>query len=83
VTLAIAIPTNMDAIVSFDPLIKKGRCVKLMCDNEVIWMRGEMNDELKLLKDVRGVSDLTENSSTNIMSIKVTSGTYTFLAYWQ
>jgi len=83
VTLSIAIPTNMDAIVSFDPLIKKGRCVKLMCDNEVIWMRGEMNEELKLLKDVRGVNDLTENSSTNIMSIKVTSGTYTFMAYWQ
>jgi hypothetical protein len=42
-----------------------------------------MNDELKLLKDVLGLSDLTENPSTGTMSIKLTSGTYTFMAYWQ
>jgi alpha-L-rhamnosidase len=82
-TLSIFIPTNMDAIVSFDRLIEKGRCVKLVCDDEAIWIRGNMNDELKFLKDVRGLSDLTENPSTGTMSIKVISGTYTFMAYWQ
>jgi alpha-L-rhamnosidase len=83
VTLSITIPTNMDAVVSFDPLIKKGQCMILICDDEVIWMREKMNNELKLLKDVRGLSDLTENSSTGTMSIKVTSGTYTFMTFWQ
>jgi hypothetical protein len=73
----------MDAIVSFDRLIEKGRCMKLMCDNEVIWMRGKMNDELKLLKDMGGVSDLSENELTGTMSIRVGSGEYTFAAYWE
>jgi hypothetical protein len=83
VTLSTSIPSNLDAIVSFDRLIEKGQCVKLMCDNEVIWMRGEMNDELKLLKDMRGVSDLSENELTGTMSIRVASGEYNFVAYWQ
>jgi hypothetical protein len=83
VTLSISIPNNMDAIVSFDRLIEKGQCVKLMCDNEVIWMRGEMNNEVKLLKDVHGVSDLSENEFTGIMSIRVGSGEYNFVAYWE
>jgi alpha-L-rhamnosidase len=83
VTLSTSIPTNLDAIVSFDRLIEKGQCLTLMCDNEVIWMRGEMNDELKLLKDVRGVSDLSENELTGTMSIRVASGEYNFVAYWE
>jgi alpha-L-rhamnosidase len=82
-TLSTSIPNNLDAIISFDRLIEKGQCVKLMCDNEVIWMRREMNDELKLLKDVRGVSDLSENEKTGTMSLRVKSGEYTFVAYWQ
>jgi alpha-L-rhamnosidase len=83
VTLSTSIPSNLDAIVSFDRLIEKGQCVKLMCDNEVIWMRGEMNDELKLLKDMRGVCDLSENELIGTMSIRVASGEYNFVAYWQ
>jgi hypothetical protein len=83
VTLSIAIPISTDAIVSFDRLIEKGRCMKLTCDDEVIWIRGVMNDQLKLSKDVHGVSDLTENTVTGTMSIRVTSGEYTFMAYWQ
>jgi alpha-L-rhamnosidase len=83
VTLSAAVPNNMDGIVSFDRLIEKGHCVKLMCDDEVIWMRGEMNDEIKLSKDVRGVSDLNENELTGTMSIRVRSGEYNFVAYWQ
>jgi hypothetical protein len=83
VTLSISIPSNMDAVISFDPLIKKGQCVKLMNDNEIIWMRGEMNDRLKLLTDVRGISDLSEDEFTGTMSIRVTSGEYAFVAYWQ
>ena len=83
VTLSVTIPSNTDAIVSFDSLIKNGQCTKLICDNEVIWMRKEMKDELKLLKDVNGLSDLNENELTNVMSIRATSGEYTFVAYWQ
>jgi alpha-L-rhamnosidase len=83
VTLSIAIPTSTDGIVSFDRLIEKGRCMKLTCDDDVIWIRGAMNDHLKLSKDVHGVSDLTENTATGTMSIRVTSGKYTFMAYWQ
>jgi hypothetical protein len=83
VTLSTLIPNNLDAIVSFDRLIEKGQCMKLMCDNEVIWMRGEMNDGVKLLKDVRGLSDLSENELTRTMSLRVGSGEYTFVAYWQ
>ena len=79
VTLSTSIPNNMDAIVTFDRLIENGRCMKLICDGEVIWMRGE----IIVLKDVRGVSDLSENSLTRAMSIRVASGDYTFTAYWQ
>ncbi|CAF2935239.1 unnamed protein product [Rotaria sp. Silwood2] len=83
VTLSIVIPTNIVAIVSFDPLIEQGRCVKLICDDEVIWVREEMNDRLTLLKDVCEMSDLRENELTGTMSIRVVSGEYTFVAYWQ
>jgi alpha-L-rhamnosidase len=83
VNLSITIPNNIDAIVSFDPLIEKGQCVKLMCDDEVIWMRGEMNDEWNLLRNVNGVSALSENELRGIMSMRVASGEYRFVAYWQ
>jgi hypothetical protein len=83
VTLSTSIPNNMDALVSFDRLIEKGQCVKLICDDEVIWMREEMKDKLRLLKDVPGVSDLNENEFTGTMSVRVGSGEYTFTAYWK
>jgi len=83
VTLSTSIPNNLDAIVTFDRLIEKGQCVKLMCDGEVIWMRGEMNDEMKLLRDVHGVSDLSENELTGAISIRIGSGDYVFAAYWK
>jgi alpha-L-rhamnosidase len=79
VALSTSIPNNLDAIVTFDRLMEKGQYVKLMCDNEVIWMRGEMI----LSRDVRGVSDLSENELTGAISIRVGSGDYTFAAYWQ
>jgi alpha-L-rhamnosidase len=82
-TLSTSIPNNLDAVVTFDRLIEKGDCVKLMCDDEVIWMREETSHELKLLKDVRGVSDLSENELTGAMSIRVASGEYTFTAFWE
>jgi alpha-L-rhamnosidase len=83
VTLSTSIPNNLDAVVTFDRLIEKGQCVQLICDDEVIWMRGEVNDEMKLLRDVYGVSDLSENELTGAISIRVGSGDYTFAAYWQ
>ncbi|CAF0797113.1 unnamed protein product [Adineta ricciae] len=82
VSLTVAIPTNIDAIVSFDALIKDGQCMKLLCDNEIIWMRGEKNDQLSFFKPVNGVSDLCESKRHNVMSVRVTSGEYTFIAYW-
>lgn len=48
-----------------------------MCDDEVFWMRGEMNDELQLLRD------LLKNELIGTMSIRVRSGEYTFAAYWR
>jgi alpha-L-rhamnosidase len=83
VVLSVTIPNNIDANVSFDALIKNGRCLKLMCDGELLWMRKGVNDDLKVGKNVYGVSDLTEDPSTGTMSIRVTSGTYKFTAYWQ
>ena len=82
-TLSTSIPNNLNALVTFDRLVQKGQCVKLMCDDEVIWMRGEMNDGVKLLKDVRGVSDLSENELTGALSIRVGSGEYIFTAFWE
>ncbi|CAF1169328.1 unnamed protein product [Didymodactylos carnosus] len=83
VSLSVTIPNNVDAIVSFDALIKNGRCMKLICDDEVFWMREVMDNELRMLKNVHGVSELTENQSTGTISIRVASGKYTFIAYWQ
>ncbi|CAF2831527.1 unnamed protein product [Rotaria sp. Silwood2] len=81
--LSVAIPNNMNANVLFDPLIKKGQCLKLMCDGEIFSMRQYQNDELRLITDVRGVSDLTENHITGTISVRVKSGEYMFTAYWQ
>jgi alpha-L-rhamnosidase len=83
VTLSVIVPTNMDALVSFDSLIEKGQCVKLMCDDQVLWKRDNLNDELKLSKNVCGVSDFSENLSTGVMSIRVASGEYRFVAFWE
>ena len=82
-TLSVAIPTGTDAIVSFDPLIRKGRCMKLTCDGEVIWLRENVNNELKLLTNMHEISDLSENPFTGTMSIRVVSGAYAFAAYWE
>ena len=75
VTVSIVIPNNLDANVSFDPLIKNGRCRKLTCDDKTIWGGADEN--------VYGVSDLTDNHITGTLSAKVVSGEYTFIAYWQ
>jgi len=82
-TLSISIPNNIDAIVTFDRLMKKGQYMKLLCDNETIWMRDEKNNQLQLLKNVHGLSDLNENELKGTMSIRVASGQYTFVGYWQ
>ena len=79
VTMSTSIPNNIDAVVTFDRLIENGQCMKLVCDGEVIWKRGEMH----ALRDVRGVSDLSEDPLTGAMSIRVASGDYIFAAYWQ
>jgi alpha-L-rhamnosidase len=83
VALSVAIPNNMDANVFFDPLIKKGQCVKLMCDDEIVWMRKDQNNEPRMITNVLGISDLNENLTTGVLSLRVTSGEYTFVAYWQ
>ena len=80
-SLSISIPNNMDALVTFDRLMKKRQYMKLLCDNEIIWIRDEMNDQLYLLNKVRGLNDLNENILTNTISIRVSSGQYTFVAY--
>ena len=82
-TLSTSIPNNLDAIVTFDRLIEKGHCVKLMCDNEMIWLREEAKEEVKLLKDVYGLSHLSENELTGAMSIRVGSGEYVFTTFWE
>ena len=82
-SLSISIPNNMDAVVTFDRLMIKGQYIKLLCDNEIIWMRDSMNDQLNLLENVHGLSDLNENELKGTMSIRVASGQYTFVAYWQ
>ena len=81
--LSVTIPNNMDANVLFDPLIKEGRCVKLLCDNEIVWMRESQNDESQLTGNIAGVSDVIENRITGILSLRVTSGKYIFQTYWQ
>ena len=83
VTLAITVPNNLDANVSFDSLIENGRCRQLICDDKTIWMREDKNSEPQLIENVHGVSDLTENPVTGTVSVKVISGEYTFIAYWQ
>jgi alpha-L-rhamnosidase len=80
--LSVTIPNNMNAIVTFEALIKNGRCAKLACDGELFSMREDVNDDLKMLKNLHGVTDLTEDQSTGTISIKVTSGAYTFKTYW-
>ena len=83
VNLSVVIPYNMNADVFFDPLIKNGQCWKLQCDDKIIWKRDNENDELRLIENVPGVSDLTVNRLTGIISAKVSSGEYTFIAHWQ
>ena len=82
-TLTTSIPNNLDAIISFDRLVEKGQCIKLLCDNEIIWMRNEKDNDLKILENIHGISDLTENVFTGTISVRAASGQYTFVAYWQ
>lgn len=83
-SLSIALPPNLDGIVSFDRLIKNGRCKRLICDNEIIWERIDtLKDPLQLIQHVDGLSDLKEDPLTGTMSIKITSGTYRFVASWE
>ena len=79
IALSTTIPNNADAIVSFDRLIENGQCVKIMCDDKVIWMRGEKT----FLREVDGVSELSENQLTGTMSVRVGSGEYHFVASWK
>jgi len=72
-SLSTSIPNNAEAIVSFDRLLEKGQCVKLMCNDEIIWMRGEKNL----------FGDVYEDESTGVMSVRIASGNYNFVAYWQ
>jgi hypothetical protein len=81
--LLVTIPNNLDANVLFDPLIKHGRCMKLICDNEIVWARENQNDEPRLITNVRGISDLSENPATGVLSLRAASGKYMFMAYWQ
>jgi alpha-L-rhamnosidase len=81
--LLVTIPNNLDANVLFDPLIKHGRCMKLICDNEIVWVRENQNDEPRLITNVRGISDLSENPATGVLSLRATSGKYMFMTYWQ
>jgi hypothetical protein len=83
VELSVVIPNNIDANVSFDPLIKNGRCIKLMCDGEIVGMIEDETDKLQLIKDVHGVSDFAEHRAIGTISMRVASGEYKFMAYWQ
>lgn len=82
-TLSIAIPYNTNANVLFDSLIRDGKCFKLMCDGEIIWMRENRNDQMKSIRDIWGVSNLSENRATGTISVNVISGEYRFIAYWE
>ena len=81
--LVVVIPNNMNANVLFDPLVKNGRCVKLICDNQIVWMRENKKDKSQPIENVHGMSDLTENHVTGVISVRLVSGEYTFAAYWQ
>ncbi|CAF0869032.1 unnamed protein product [Adineta steineri] len=83
IELVVAVPNNMDANILFDPLIKNGQCLKLICDAKDILMRKNRNDKLYWIKDdVRGINDFSENYTTGTISIRIASGQYTFMTYW-
>lgn len=83
VKLSVRIPNNMDANISFEPLIKGGHCIKLLCDGGVIWLRDNQKGTSRLTTNVHEISDFNENHITRAVSVKVVSGEYTFIAYWQ
>ncbi|CAF0911465.1 unnamed protein product [Adineta steineri] len=81
--LIVTVPNNLDANILFDPLIKNGQCLKLICDAKDILMRKNRNDKLYWIKDdVRGINDFSENYTTGTISIRIASGQYTFMTYW-
>lgn len=81
VTLSVMVPNNADAMVSFDPLIENGRCVKLLCDDQVIWAGEEENSAYSQL--LNGLSEISEVGPRHVISVRVSSGTYTFTAHWK
>ncbi|CAF1293205.1 unnamed protein product [Adineta ricciae] len=82
-TLSVTIPNNLDAIISFDPLIKNGRCLELICNSEILSIRQQADEHFILLRTMKGIISLMENSVTGTVSLHVMSGTYTFQTYWQ
>lgn len=82
VLLSVSVPNNLNATVVFDPLIRKGRCQTLICDDTLIGARDMQSGQLQSVNNVYGVSGLTEDLARGIVSVNVASGDYKFVAQW-
>ena len=82
IELSVNIPNNIDTILSFEPLIQHEKCIKLICNYQIIWSRNEINHNFNLFKDSLGLSQLIEDQFTGTMSIRIALGEYRFTAFW-
>ncbi|CAF0861799.1 unnamed protein product [Adineta ricciae] len=83
ILLSVVIPNNMNAVVHLDPLIRNGRCMKLMCDDNIIWIVENQVGQRIWSKHVLGVTDLMEDPVKGTLLVKVVSGAYKFMATWE
>ncbi|CAF2059409.1 unnamed protein product [Rotaria magnacalcarata] len=92
VKMTVTIPTTLEGIISFDPLLKFGQCHSIYVDQKLLWKRSSLYcrqhvhtsaiDDLSLITVVNGVKQLSEVVQSGTMTLRVSSGQYQFRAVW-
>ncbi|CAF0743626.1 unnamed protein product [Didymodactylos carnosus] len=93
VKMTVTIPTNLEGIISFDPLLKSGQCHSFYVDHQLLWKRSSLYprqrlrassvNDLSLINVVSGVKRLAEDTDSGTMTLRVSSGQYQFHAVWE
>ena len=68
--LSVSVPNNVDALVVFDPLLRNGRCSKLLCQDALVWSRTAV---MGPSNNLCALHDWTENSLTGSVSVRISS----------
>ena len=93
IALSVRVPANSRATVHFEPLKRNGRCAMLAEGGRPLLERGApgrglagdaVYSEGAIVSDlVDGVSQVSEDADSGVVSVRVGAGTYQFTARWE